>query len=126
MTRPSADQKYLSSVVQYHADQLEKWKSMLPTKLQWDDARSAFVDDEHLFTTDIGSDSDEAARCKYAGDVQTALLRTRYYYAQYMIYRPLVYKALHFPKSITTDDVYNISSCLKVREILSWIHSSSI
>lgn len=67
-----------------------------------------------MFGSDISDKSEEAARRKYVRDVQTALLRTRYYYAQYMIYRPLIYKVLHFPKNTTTDDVYGVSCCLKV------------
>lgn len=117
-TSHSSNPKAISSVVQYHANQLERWKSILPPALQWDDARSALVDDELLFGSDIGDKSEEAARRKYVRDVQTALLRTRYYYARYMIYRPLIYKVLHFPKSIKTDDVYGVSCCLK--SCLNW------
>ncbi|PKK41822.1 hypothetical protein CI102_13858 [Trichoderma harzianum] len=117
-TSHSANPKAISSVVQYHANQLERWKSILPPALQWDDARSALVDGELLFGSDISDKSEEAARRKYVRDVQTALLRTRYYYAQYMIYRPLMYKVLHFPKNITTDDVYGVSCCLK--SCLNW------
>ncbi|KAL6691381.1 hypothetical protein J3F84DRAFT_386990 [Trichoderma pleuroticola] len=35
-----------------------------------------------------------------------------------MIYCPLIYKVLHFPKNITTDDVYGVSYCLK--SCLNW------
>ena len=34
----------------------------------------------------------------------TAQLRTRYYYARYLLYRPYVYKALHHPKQMSAED----------------------
>ena len=40
---------------------------------------------------------------KYNLDIATAQLRT-HFYARFMIYRPFVYKALHLPGSMTTDD----------------------
>ena len=41
---------------------------------------------------------------KYNLDVVTAQLRTRFYYARFMMYRPFVYKALHFPETMTAED----------------------
>ena len=37
-------------------------------------------------------------------DILTAQLRTRYYYARYLLYRPYVYKALHHPKQMSAED----------------------
>lgn len=37
-------------------------------------------------------------------DIVTGQLRTRFYYAKFMIYRPFVYKALHFPELMSDDD----------------------
>jgi len=37
-------------------------------------------------------------------DIITGQLRTRFYYAKFMIYRPFIYKALHFPEAMTNDD----------------------
>lgn len=37
-------------------------------------------------------------------DMLTAQLRTRYYYARYLLYRPYVYKALHHPKQMSAED----------------------
>jgi hypothetical protein len=34
-----------------------------------------------------------------------AELRTRFYYARHMLYRPFVYKALHFPHLLSSEDV---------------------
>ncbi|KAB5581061.1 hypothetical protein GE09DRAFT_461373 [Coniochaeta sp. 2T2.1] len=54
----------------------------------------------------------------YAYDIQVALLRTRYYYAKYLLHRPYVYKALHHPDSLTADDAQGVATCL--RAALKW------
>jgi hypothetical protein len=54
----------------------------------------------------------------YALDIQVALLRTRYYYAKYLIHRPFVYKALHHPESVTREDAEGAAECLKA--CLKW------
>jgi hypothetical protein len=65
-----------------------------------------------LFTTDLDS---EPVQYPYVYDIQVALLRTRYYYAKYMVYRPFVYKALHFPEQMTEEDAEGVAECLRVR-----------
>ena len=69
---------------------------------------------EPLFTTDLDSDP---IQYPYVYDVHVALLRTRYYYAKYMVYRPFVYKALHFPEQMTQDDAEGVAECLRVRKV---------
>ena len=65
-----------------------------------------------LFTSDLDS---EPVQYPYAYDVQVALLRaTRYYCAKYMVYRPFVYKALHFPEQMTQEDAEGVAECLRV------------
>ncbi|KAM3074992.1 hypothetical protein ACMFMG_007545 [Clarireedia jacksonii] len=68
-----------------------------------------------LFTSDLDS---EPALYPYVYDIQVALLRTRYYYAKYMAYRPFVYKALHFPEQMTQEDAESVAECL--RSCLLW------
>ena len=41
---------------------------------------------------------------KYNLDIVTAQLRTRFYYARYIMYRPFVYKTLHFEELLTADE----------------------
>jgi hypothetical protein len=41
---------------------------------------------------------------KHNLDIAIAQLRTRFYYARLMMFRPFVYKALHFPDLMTADD----------------------
>lgn len=68
-----------------------------------------------FFTSDINS---EPVHFPYVYDIQVALLRTRYYYAKYTIYRPFIYKALHFPDHMTQDDAEGVVCCLK--SCLKW------
>jgi hypothetical protein len=122
------------------ASQLTQWRGMLPRDLQWaednpasfptlqpmvlggcnprlDPNLSPFQENSGLplFTTDLDS---EPVHYPYAYDIQVALLRTRYYYAKYMVYRPLVYKALHFPEQMTHEDAEGVEECL--RSCLKW------
>lgn len=53
-----------------------------------------------------------------AYDIQVALLRTRYYYAKYLLHRPFLYKALHYPEALTADDAAGVATCL--RAALQW------
>lgn len=51
-------------------------------------------------------------------DLVTAQLRTRFYYARFVMYRPFVYKALHFPELMTSDDA---SCCaLAITSACNW------
>jgi hypothetical protein len=119
------------------ASQLDQWRGMLPHDLQWpEDDSSAFppspppassaynqqldpslsVPIAHqarlpLFITNLEK---EPIHYPYAFDIQVALLRTRYYYAKYIVYRPFVYKALHFPEQMTQEDAEGVADCLRV------------
>lgn len=64
-----------------------------------------------LFYSDLDS---EPVHYPYVYDIQVALLRTRFYYAKYMVYRPFVYKALHFPEHMTQEDAQGAAECLMV------------
>lgn len=119
------------------AQQLDSWRSMLPWALQWpenDPCANPPLNEhtpvvgrgEHayhgaqygaqnqyqrsFFSTDVVSDS---SRYPFVYSMQVALLRTRYLYARYMIYRPFIYKALHFPEQMTQDDALGVAECLK-------------
>jgi hypothetical protein len=124
-----------ASFLKQLALQLSQWRGMLPQDLQWaeDDPTSypspqlEISNFEHqqldpnlsqlpktskkLFTTDLDS---EPMQYPYAYDIQVALLRTRYYYARYIIYRPFVYKALHYPEQMTQEDAEGVADCLRV------------
>jgi hypothetical protein len=68
-----------------------------------------------MFTADLDS---EPASYPYVEDVQVAMLRTRYYYAKYIIHRPYLYKALHTPGNVTQEDADGVAECL--RACLKW------
>ena len=97
-------------VIRELARQLDSWRSLLPRPLQWSDndkfdfpatGHTNRQPDEPLFSLDQGP---VPIGHKYNLDVVTAQLRTRFYYARFMMYRPFVYKALHFPELMNTDD----------------------
>jgi hypothetical protein len=68
-----------------------------------------------MFTTDLDT---PPVSYPYALDIQVALLRTRYYYNKYILYRPFIYKALHHPDAVTTEDAQGVATCL--RAALKW------
>ena len=118
------------------AGQLAQWRSLLPVELQWsEDDPTVFPPATQytryysqsldpsltttfqvpqgapLFTTDLDQ---EPGLYAYAYDIQVALLRTRYYYAKYMVHRPYIYKALHFPDQMGPMDHQGVAECFKV------------
>jgi hypothetical protein len=91
--------------------QLESWRSLLPKPLQWldndrfDCSDSATV--THAFTElpfPLREGTLPISR-EYNLDILNAQLRTRFYFARFLLYRPFVYKALHFPEMMSADDV---------------------
>jgi len=68
-----------------------------------------------MFTTDLDV---PPPRYPYAFDVHVALLRSRYYYTKYLIHRPFLYKALHYPDAMGRDDAVGVAECLKA--CLKW------
>ncbi|KAH7417248.1 hypothetical protein BKA64DRAFT_294755 [Cadophora sp. MPI-SDFR-AT-0126] len=123
------------------AAQLTQWRALLPRDLQWpENDPAAFpapravsprtfnepLDPSlsmprplqlgaQLFSTDL---KNEPIHYRFVYDVQVAILRTRYYYAKYVVYRPFVYKALHFPEQMTQEDAQGVAECL--RSCLKW------
>lgn len=98
------------AVVREMVRQLDSWRALLPRPLQWSDSDKFDFPasdptnrrpNEPLFSVDQGP---IPIGHKYNLDVVTAQLRTRFYYARFMMYRPFVYKALHFPELMTPDD----------------------
>lgn len=103
--------------------QLDCWRSTLPVSLQWDDNNICLgpplsAPSERrlsIFGIDRNTISSKYA---YNHDIMTAQLRTRYYYAQFMVYRPFIYKALHLPDLMTADDCrYCV---LAIKSVCEW------
>lgn len=122
-----------ASGVRKLASQLNQWRALLPSSIQWaEDKPTSFPTPQTfeptidpvltsssisqnpspvLFSTNIDK---EPTRYPYAYDIQVAALRTRYYYAKYMVYRPFVYKVLHSPELVMPEDAENVAECLRV------------
>ncbi|KAI0017415.1 hypothetical protein F4780DRAFT_755800 [Xylariomycetidae sp. FL0641] len=94
------------------AGQLDQWRGLLPVYMRWDDEHPGALPTSSLpdYAATIAS---SGMAFSYAADMQTACLRTRYYYVKYLIYRPYVYKALHHPDRMTNDDAEGVAQCLK-------------
>lgn len=111
-------------VIRELARQLDSWRALLPRSLQWSDQEkfdfpiadpNVRQPNEPLFSPDQGP---IPINHKYNLDVVTAQLRTRFYYARFIMYRPFVYKALHFPDQMDQDDV---SCCaLAIKSACLW------
>jgi hypothetical protein len=112
-----------SPVITELGRQLGLWRISLPSSIQW-------CNDEKLFTTgyerqggcscgkpDIGEDLSSV----FGGKVErmmAATLRSRFYYARFMTYRPVIYKAMHFPDLLSEID---LEQCvLAVRSACMW------
>jgi hypothetical protein len=118
--------------------QLTQWRGLLPRDLQWPEDDAAGFPSPHpinlagfnqpvdpnlgiqtglsglpFFTTDLDS---EPVHYPFVYDIQVALLRTRYYHAKYMVYRPFIYKALHFPEQMTQEDAEGVAECLRASQ----------
>ncbi|KAI9650069.1 hypothetical protein NHQ30_000082 [Ciborinia camelliae] len=123
--------------VQNLAYQLAQWRDLLPNAIQWvDDEPASFPQEKqsenidpmltsplvpqdpssNLFSTNL---DEEPVMYPYVYDIQVAMLRTRYYYAKYMVYRPFVYKVLHFPDLIEKEDARNVGECLRYLDDLA-------
>jgi hypothetical protein len=99
-----------SHLIEELVRQLHSWRTALPPQLQWNDS------DKFDFKTANESNPSswqgiwnqlsllESGDAGYDMNMAIAQLRTRFYHAQFLIYRPFVYKALHFPELTTTDD----------------------
>jgi hypothetical protein len=70
-----------------------------------------------LFITNLEK---ESMYYLYTFNIQVILLRMRYYYTKYIIYRLFVYKALHFPEQMTQEDAEGVANCLKVNLFYSF------
>jgi hypothetical protein len=98
------------AVIHEMIGQLESWRFLLPQPLQWcDNDMLEFPagdptgrrPQESLFSRTQGRVLIDG---RYNLDIAIAQIRTRFYYARFIIYRLFVYKALHSPQHMTEDD----------------------
>jgi len=99
------------------ARQLEVWRDLLPERLQWQDdekLRFAVWDAQGNSRQVSFAEKAEGMPREYSMsvDILTAQLRSRYYYARFMIYRPFVFKCLHFDEITSQEDREGAAMCL--------------
>jgi len=93
--------------------QLELWRDHLPIPLQWTESTALRLT-THLDHPETVLLRAEGIPYKMLGAelILTASLQTRYKLAQYLIWRPYIYKALHFEGSITSYDLRNCEKAI--------------
>lgn len=106
------------------ANQLESSRSVLPQPLQWKDNDildfptgnpTVRLPQGLLFRRDRGPN---LVNHKHNLDIAIAQLRTRFYYARFIVFRPLIYKALHSPELVTDGDIEYCT--LAIRSVCMW------
>jgi len=100
--------------------QLEEWRAHLPAQLKWNDGHTA----EMPNASDEPSSLDplflpSGAREMplehiHNSEVLIAVLRSRYLHAKFVVWLPILYKALHFPDKMTQKDGQDCTTFLKV------------
>jgi hypothetical protein len=78
--------------------------------LQWSDDQKS-----ELFSA---SHHPKDYQIAYNADVMIAELRARFYNARFLLLSPFIYRALHHPELLTTDDAHHCRSAL--RSTFSW------
>jgi hypothetical protein len=123
-------------MVKEMARQADIWRESLPALIQWvDDSPSdsspilqhtqlTFAPPSPDYSSAHSSHSSSALYpAPFPGEiihpVVRAQIRTRFYHVRYTIYRPYVYKVLHFPAQTSSDDIDKCVLCLKVNFALS-------
>ncbi|KAF2456326.1 hypothetical protein BDY21DRAFT_372456 [Lineolata rhizophorae] len=102
--------------------QLVNWRTVLPECVQWSDEEPFTYPKiggsrpSQLLFLEKGYGSSKVL--PYSLDMFTAQLRTRYYYTDFMIHRPFVYKCLHFPNNLLPGDQEAAARCL--RSAMEW------
>ena len=97
-------------VIREMVRQLDTWRASLPPSLRWNDEdRSGFSDADLMRqqaqVTHPGRNPGKSpAGSTPQMELATAQLRTRFYHAQFIVYRPFFWKVLHHPEAVTQDD----------------------
>jgi hypothetical protein len=93
------------SVIAELGRQLDSWRALLPAAIQWRDNDRLRMADETILQYPTFRVSTTPLPHEINSNTLAAELRTRFYYARHMLYRPFVYKALHFPHLLSAEDV---------------------
>ncbi|KXJ92458.1 hypothetical protein Micbo1qcDRAFT_162745 [Microdochium bolleyi] len=125
---PESSRGHAVSTIKQLSMQLEQWRGMMPPHLRWqDDEREVFHLGDNLYDTSgyphsvpppLGTFSFTTnldippVNYPFAADIQIAILRSRYYYVKYILYRPFLFKALHHPDEVRQEDAEGVVECL--------------
>jgi hypothetical protein len=97
--------------------QLNAWREHLPPSLNWNDdmERDIATHPTTAAAPQLTMLRDQSAPAVLDNSVVlNASLRTRYKYAQYLIWRPYIYRVLHLPNSSTDEDIQGCTMAFKV------------
>ena len=92
-------------IVRELSRQLDEWRDFLPGPLQWDD--------EHVSIPSPDRHGGQPLDFQHGLDIITAELRTRFYYARFILFRPFIFKALHFSDLMSRYDVESAAFAIK-------------
>ena len=111
-----------TSIVQEMARQLDTWRTMLPEALQWNDGQAHELHKHASFNgvEPMEQLTDAVARTRqdYDKEILISQLRTRYYCAHFLLYRPFLFKAIHFPEHMQSTDT---DCCeLAIQSVCRW------
>ena len=95
--------------VEHHKERLLTWRGLLPTNLAWQDGQAVDL---------VPDNYPSQLLVALMGNIQAALLRSHYHHARYLLYRPYVYRVLHHPASLISEDMSGAAECL--RASLRW------
>ena len=93
-------------VIRELSRQVESWRALPPVPLQWldDDIYSIAEAEPQAIERSLGGTDFDEVVTESGRDVLITELRSRFYYARYILYRPFVFKALHFPQLMMIHD----------------------
>lgn len=100
--------------------QLDGWRAQLPSALQWSDEDLAMMP-EQMDTTQSPDQAGAGllataidAHLTAAGfEILAVELRARFYYARFILGRPFIFKALHFPEMMKDQDTDYCASAIQ-------------
>lgn len=107
------------SVMQELSAQLQNWRIHLPPAIAWDEDSqedvTMFDPDRDIYREAITPIDPAITGMIDSKAILNAALRTRYKYAQYIIWRPYIYQILHFPLDSAQHEYECCRRALKVR-----------
>ena len=109
-----------ANITQELVRQLEEWREKLPAALRWSDQNVVGVSRENprskppveLTMAMLGERSNSHIT-RAGAEILAVELRARFYYAQFILGRPFIFKALHFPEIMTAEDAEHCAHAIR-------------